>query len=1218
MIVNLLREYISENSNFVSVNRASSYYPILLDINGKIFDFQAFGTAVEPYVIRIDLSDPNRVHSSCTCPYDQVGICKHTIASINHLIVLITKNHVTLDFKEKSKTTEETALFLPHKNGVVDRDSLRAIQFDNSRGFMGKTMLTGISDSLIQGEYKEAYGDTFLLEFSKQSNEKNLKLTCTCLQQSNCSHKYKFLNLLKENFSLDILSPSFRDKIKQEILEEMDLQGKVDFDDIYELEVTTDGIFTKDKVNNIVGNAQHIFKPTDQEDLKERALPSSRFQATHSLGLCFEHSKEEFLNIHPLIGKLNKKRTDISAKIQLLESDDLGDVLGLIDHQEVNQLKFLVDLEKKSTRNPYVVDQNKYFLDFVKFAYENRSKFHQIRMFKFLNRNNLNRKNLETVAFSDEKAQPILNIKSSEKFHSLNVKVRIENKLLQLHSKQILLVPFGIIYQQKLHFYQHEQQAFAIDKFKETPEFTLLNEGLQQLKEQVIAPYSPYFEINYNQLKQKKSTSKKLTPLPQVYLSEAEEGSYLVFQPLVKYGEQLVEPLSSEQVWLKKDQLLSLKRNEDVEQNLLQFMQDLHPDFKDKTGYFFITAEEALKDLWVMKSIEELKKNNIQVLGLNQLKKMKYNLNQPSFSIGLSSGTDWFDMEMNIDFGDQKVDLKKLQKSILKKSNYVELADGSLGILPQEWIEKYKKYFQLGQVRKNKIEVSNFQFNIIDELYEDVENSPDFLKELYEKKKRIAALKELKEVPKPKHLKATLRPYQKEGLNWMAFLHENQLGGCLADDMGLGKTLQTIAFLQYLKNTSKVSLPPHLIVAPTSLIFNWTAELKKFAPQLKSLAFIGSQRAQYQDQLETYDLILTTYGSIIKDIEFHKKQNYSYVILDESQAIKNPQSQRFKAVRLLNCFNRLALTGTPIENNTFDLYSQFNFLNPGIFGSIKHFRTTFSEPIDKEQDQEVSNLLAKIIHPFILRRTKTQVATELPSKTESIIYCEMNKRQRKVYDQFKDYFKQQILEQIESEGENRSQMYILQGLTKLRQICNSTALADQEKDYGNDSAKLDELIRHLKEKVNKHKVLVFSQFVGMLQLVKERLQEEGIVFEYLDGQTQKRNEKVDNFQNNTSVRVFLISLKAGGTGLNLTEADYVYLIDPWWNPAVESQAIDRCYRIGQDKKVMAYRMICKDSIEEKILHLQDKKKTVVADVIKIDTEKKSFNKKDVEHFFGAV
>jgi non-specific serine/threonine protein kinase len=382
------------------------------------------------------------------------------------------------------------------------------------------------------------------------------------------------------------------------------------------------------------------------------------------------------------------------------------------------------------------------------------------------------------------------------------------------------------------------------------------------------------------------------------------------------------------------------------------------------------------------------------------------------------------------------------------------------------------------------------------------------------------------------------------------------------------------------------------------------------------LSFIGPNRHELIDEIPKHDVVLTTYGSIIKDIETHIKIEYNYVILDESQAIKNPQSQRFKAVRLLKSKNRLALTGTPIENNTFDLYSQFSFLNPGIFGSIKHFKSTFSEAIDKDQDEYTSDLLARMINPFLLRRTKAQVAKELPTKTEVVIYCEMGKAQRKVYDHFKDHFRQKLQDQIADEGINKSQMYILQGLTKLRQICNSTALADKEKDYGNESTKLDELVRHLTEKVSNHKILVFSQFVGMLHLVRERLEQEGILFEYLDGKTQNREERVNNFQNNDKIRVFLISLKAGGTGLNLTEADYVYLIDPWWNPAVESQAIDRCYRIGQDKKVMAYRMICKDTIEEKIVQLQDKKKTVAADIIRVDKDKKSFDKKDVELLFG--
>lgn len=479
---------------------------------------------------------------------------------------------------------------------------------------------------------------------------------------------------------------------------------------------------------------------------------------------------------------------------------------------------------------------------------------------------------------------------------------------------------------------------------------------------------------------------------------------------------------------------------------------------------------------------------------------------------------------------------------------------------------------------------------------------------------RLQKISEIADVSVPKGIKAQLRDYQQHGLNWLAFLHKHRLGGCLADDMGLGKTLQAITFLQYLKTSQKPEIPS-LIIAPTSLIFNWNKEVEKFCPTLKMLTFTGGDRGVKKDDFKKYDLILSTYGTLLNDIDFLKDENFHYVILDESQAIKNPDSKRYKAVRLLKAYNRLVLTGTPIENNTFDLYAQLNFLNPGLLGSMSHFKTTFSDSIDKDKDEEASQLLGKIIMPFVLRRTKEDVAKELPDKTESIIYCEMGSEQRKVYDFFKDKYRDYLLNKIDENGVAKSQMYILEGLTKLRQICNSTALISEEEDFGQFSVKLETLIEHIKEKTGQHKILVFSQFVKMLQIIRARLDEEHIGYEYLDGQTRDRQSSVDNFQQNKDVRVFLISLKAGGTGLNLTEADYVYIIDPWWNPAVENQAIDRCYRIGQDKKVMAYRMICKDTIEEKIVALQTKKKAVAASIISVDDEKKSFDLNEVRDLF---
>jgi SNF2 family DNA or RNA helicase len=355
----------------------------------------------------------------------------------------------------------------------------------------------------------------------------------------------------------------------------------------------------------------------------------------------------------------------------------------------------------------------------------------------------------------------------------------------------------------------------------------------------------------------------------------------------------------------------------------------------------------------------------------------------------------------------------------------------------------------------------------------------------------------------------------------------------------------------------------------------------------------------------------------LNDISYLKEYKFNYIILDESQAIKNPASKRFKAVRLLKATNRLVLTGTPIENNTFDLYAQMTFVNPGLLGGVQHFKNEYSTAIDKNKDKEAAKELKNLIDPFLLRRTKEQVAKELPTKTEQFLYCTMGDEQRKLYEVYKKKYKDYLLGKIEDDGLGKSKMYVLEGLTKLRQICDSPSLLNDTETYTNQSVKIDELVRHITEKTNNHKILIFSQFVKMLALIKNRLDELNIKYEYLDGKTRNRQEKVNNFQNNEDTRVFLISLKAGGTGLNLTAADYVYIVDPWWNPAVEAQAIDRCYRIGQKKNVTAFKMICKDTIEEKIVVHQQSKKQVSDDLIQAeDSYVKSLSKESITALFS--
>jgi SNF2 family DNA or RNA helicase len=324
--------------------------------------------------------------------------------------------------------------------------------------------------------------------------------------------------------------------------------------------------------------------------------------------------------------------------------------------------------------------------------------------------------------------------------------------------------------------------------------------------------------------------------------------------------------------------------------------------------------------------------------------------------------------------------------------------------------------------------------------------------------------------------------------------------------------------------------------------------------------------------------------------------------LDESQAIKNPTSKRYKAARLLKANNRLAMTGTPIENNTFDLYAQMSFLNPGLLGSASSFKTHFAKPIDTDRDTERAAELQRLINPFILRRTKEQVATELPDKIEEVLYCEMDHIQRKIYDAHRNKYRDLLTKKLDEEGLNKSRFAALEGLMRLRQICDSPQLLPGEEKYEGGSEKIDLLLMHIKEKTANHKILVFSQFVKMLKIIETHIAAQELSYAYLDGQSssKQRQENVDRFQNDEDCRVFLISLKAGGTGLNLMAADYVYIVDPWWNPAVENQAIDRCYRIGQDKKVIAYRMICKDTVEEKIMELKETKKAIAGEIITTD------------------
>ncbi|TDG36762.1 ATP-dependent helicase [Pedobacter changchengzhani] len=684
-----------------------------------------------------------------------------------------------------------------------------------------------------------------------------------------------------------------------------------------------------------------------------------------------------------------------------------------------------------------------------------------------------------------------------------------------------------------------------------------------------------------------------------IYLSESED--FILITPVMRYGSIEIPVLSKRQIQSqdKYGNVFTVNRDDNEELQFISNILKQHPFFyeQETNDSFYLHRKRFLEEAWFLETFDVWRKKDIHILGFNQLKNNKLNEFKPEINIEVLSGTDWFETKVKVKFGKQNVSLKHLHKSIRNKSKFITLDDGKQGILPEHWLQKFTTYFNAGEIVDDKILTHKIKYASINNLYEDALLDGEVKNEIKLFKEKFDGLDQIHAVAVPKTLNATLRPYQKDGLNWLNFLDDFNFGGCLADDMGLGKTIQVLAFI--LSQREKVKHNTNLIVVPASLIFNWKAEVQKFAPSIKVKTIYGNDRTKTTDVFDGYEIVLTSYGTLLSDIRYLKDYRFNYIFLDESQHIKNPESQRYKTVRMLQSRNKIALTGTPIENNTFDLYGQLSFACPGLFGTKQQFADVYSTPIDQFKDNRRAEELQRKIKPFILRRTKEEVAKELPDKTEIVLYCEMGAEQRDVYEANKKEIQDYILGKTEDELP-KSAMHVLKSITRLRQICNGAALLADGKSYLQASSKIDALLEQIESKSKNHKILVFSQFVSMLDLIKKQLEIRGIKYEYLTGKTKKRGEVVQSFQTNAAIPVFLISLKAGGIGLNLTEADYVYLVDPWWNPAVENQAIDRAYRIGQHKNVMAVRLICPDTIEEKIMKLQATKKDLVNNLIQSD------------------
>ncbi len=1248
-----INNYISKNANSTIQRRALRLFKV-----GAVKSFETdehFNSTIVKVqggkLYSVTINYTGSLRSSCNCPYDWGGICKHEVAALYHI-----RDFATLEVKKitppknkkislKARNTSSWSKIPEHKKLTFQSvNQLSTPENFTASKVYQKQKLLNLTQKGFEIEIPK-YWDTETVEF--QIKAEVLKIRCSCQKKVKgiCEHEISALLFILSNFDDDFFNffePKFIEEFKSKISKEYGINEDENFDDWFSIDFSEGvkvlptnkgrGLIKLEKYrineNEGVNKFQSILKSKQEQNLvrvNEQKLIEVK------IGFSFNSINDNIFELVPITGKPNKNKDKLSTFIRQLDEMERSHSVFLNDEElhlvelckKISQQQIESHFENIYNRNFYtdsdltneeIFDVLTYYMSKIK---EIRALISKQSYTYKSNSSNIGRNTIEQISFSPKIPKIVFMVSEKDNLIVLEPTLNINDNIISLSEIERL---HSLVFEffNSIYFLDTVKDAFILNEFELIDAKRISKTEFDYFFENYIKPISEHYPVDFFLPDYKINTSKMEVKHRRIYISEL--GNFVVFKPYIVYeDEQLINILQkNNKILSKKDKTIYVgERNTDFEHEFNEFIKELHPKFRKQfpEDFYHLTFDEMIDKYWFFDAFEKFKEHNIEVLGIKDLKKFKYSPNKANVSINIKSGQDWFDVKVNVKFGELEVSLKDIRKAVVNKEKYIKLSDGTIGMLPEEWIDKFSSYFRQGEMKKNELKISKLNFSIIDELFDEKDYS-NIIDELLEKRNRLKNFTKIKNASIPKKFKGTLRDYQVSGYNWLNFLDEYQWGGILADDMGLGKTIQILAFL--LKQIKK-SKKANLIVIPTSLLFNWDNEIQKFAPSIKPYFHYGTNRIKKHNEFSDYDLVITTYGTLTRDIKLLQKYSFNYAILDESQAIKNPNSQRFKAATLIKAKNKLALTGTPIENNTFDLYAQMDFINPGFLGGQNNFKKNYSNPIDKEQDPIIAAELQRKISPFVLRRTKEQVATELPSKTEDYVFCEMQAEQRSVYEAMKNKYRDMLLKRIDDNGLGKSKIYVLDGLTKLRQICDSPELLPGKEDYGNDSVKIRELISHINEKTGNHKILVFSQFVKMLSIIRRELDNDKIKYEYLDGKSSKkaRENSVTNFQNNKKVRVFLISLKAGGTGLNLTAADYVYIVDPWWNPAVENQAIDRCYRIGQDKKVIAYRMICKDTIEEKIMKYQAKKKQIASDIITTDESfVKQLKKTDIEDLFN--
>ncbi len=1182
------------------------------------------------YTVTINrFNDPAQLTVRCQCPYNLGEICRHEVAALFQLNDIVQAGYfdnadVTYHQKHtvvRMRTVTEQMLAVFSSPGIIEE----AVALARAK----KVTIIPTKPETIEATVQEEDGPQYTV-IIRQNEERYYDTSCGCDEHAYplCKHKAAtYLFVLYNHGAPYFMRMQNWDVQKDKLLKQYgysitdNLKGKFDF-------TYQDGkpfLRVLDTSIKKVASAQPVLQARAEERKEVIPIIAPPLPIEEQrIGLAIDPAVSwyPFVQIDLIGGTASEDDNGFKGKIERLElsqyvnamifrerdRDLLPVVRKFLPEEILKYLKknlpfgdFLDDyrLVLKDDPAPEIRDG---VWEYLLPKYQNLlARFSAYPLTFILKKEaKLSAASLIPVSFSPHPAKARLNVAKTKKEYTISLYWQVGAEVLDFKDVEVLNAGM-LLFQDTVYPLNALTSIPIIESLLPDGKKTIPGAEWPQFLEQEMMQWRQLLEVDF--AAEIIAHTDAVKPALRLYLQERDK--MLVLIPAFVYEGLEIKWGYNGDVVVPLDGRISLiHRHQKTEDDFTELIRTLHSEMKEAEDdhFFYLPGDEVLAGQWFFRFVDAMKEHHVAILGLNDLKRLRISTYRPETKVQVSSSIDWFDTRVDVTFGEQKVSIADVKKALAQRQNYVQLADGSIGLLPDEWLKKYSLLIKMGESKDGKLRLKKFHFSVLDNLLAEVDEQA-ILDELEEKKGNLADIIEndYSNLAPPVQLKAELRPYQQAGFQWLAFLREAGWGGILADDMGLGKTVQTLSFFQQYFNEEPDA--KFLVICPTTLMYNWEAEIKKFTPELLHFIHHGPKRTNTVRTFNDYQVIITTYGTMRSDIKMLKDFEFDYVVLDESQAIKNPQSQVAKASLLLHAKNRLALSGTPVQNNTFDLYAQMNFLNPGMLGSREFFMNEFATPIDKFGEDEIKAQLKKLTYPFMLRRTKEQVARDLPAKTTTVLYCEMGADQRKIYNAYRTTYKDQILGMIDERGIERSQMHILSGLTKLRQICDSPAILNEDEKFPNHSIKQEELMREILENVGNHKALVFSQFLGMLALIRKELEAQNIPYSYFDGSTSStdREKAIQEFQNNEECRVFLISLKAGGVGLNLTAADYVYIVDPWWNPAVEQQAIDRTHRIGQTKNIFAYRLICKDTIEEKMLLLQERKRALASDLVVDDT-----------------